>query len=227
MKEVSVVNLDPITRTRKKQDSVFGRLFKTRYFRGKHLAKCDDFGHYMFVGKQGSSKTTSAIWYAEFLTKRYKRLKKNVVLYSNMGIGQPVCRANLHETIFNMRYEKDTINIVILDEIQSYFPKDTKDKTTLMMIDQLTGDFSQLRKRQCYILSTAQVYGRLNKNLREQCLFMVNCRRSFFTNKAVNDFIPGDDVICDDLGRWSGIPKMIYVHGLPKTQFDTHALVLQ
>ena len=77
------------------------------------------------------------------------------------------------------------------------------------MIDKLTGDFSQLGKRQIYVFSTAQVYGRLNKNLREQCLYMVNCRRSFFTKKFVNDFIEGDDILCDDLGRWSGVPKFM------------------
>lgn len=227
MKEVSVVNLDPISRTRRKQDSPIGRLFKTRHFKGKHLSKSEDFGHYLFVGKQGSSKTTSAIWYMEFLTKKWLKRGKDVNVYSNMGIGYSITRANLHETIFNLRYDRQVINIIIIDEIQSYFPKDTKDKTTLQMIDQLTGDFSQLRKRQCYVLSTAQVYGRLNKNLREQCLYMVNCRRSMFSNKAVNDFISGDDVMCDDLGRWSGVPKFIYVHGLPKTKFDTHALILQ
>lgn len=227
MSSDSLVSLDPIATTRKKQDSVFGRLFKTRHFRGKHLSKQDEFGHYLFVGKQGSSKTTSAIWYMEFLFKKYKKKGKKIVVYSNMGFGTPICRANLHDTIYNMRYDSDVINIVIIDEIQSYFPKDTKDKITLQMIDLLTGDFSQLRKRQCYVLSTAQVYGRLNKNLREQCLYMVACRRSLFTNKAVNDFIMGDDVMCDDLGRWSGIPKFIYVHGLPKTKFDTHALILQ
>lgn len=190
------------------------------------MAKQDEFGHYLFVGKQGGSKTSSAIWFSEFLTKKYLKKGKKVRLFSNMGFGIPICRANLHETIFNLRYDENIINIMIIDEIQSYFPKDTKDKTTLMMIDQLTGDFSQLRKRQCYILSTAQVYGRLNKNLREQCLYMVNCRRSKISNKAVNDFILGDDIMCDDLGRWSGVPQRIYVHGLPKTRYDTHALIL-
>lgn len=143
-----------------------------------------------------------------------------------MGIGHEVTRFTLHDVLFSLRYDPDIINIFIIDEIQSYFPKDTKNKELLNMIDLLTGDFSQLRKRQAYILSTAQVYGRLNKNLREQCLYMVNCRRSF-NNKCVNDFIPGENILCDDLGRWSGNPKYIFVHGLPKTQFDTHKLILK
>lgn len=225
MREVSVVNLDPISRVRKKQDGLIGRFFKTKHFGGKRLGKAEDFGHFLFTGPQGSSKTSSALFYMELLKKRWEKRGKKVIVYSNMGFGVSICRANLHETIYNMRYDEKVINIVIIDEIQSYFPKDTKDKTTLDMIDKLTGDFSQLRKRQCYVLSTSQVYGRLNKNLREQCLYMVACKRSFF-NRCVNDFIKGDNIMCDDLGRWSGIADFIYVHGLPKTKYDTHALIL-
>lgn len=225
-KSTSVVNLDPIAVNNRHKDGVIGRFFKTKHFRGKRLNKCDEFGHYLFCGPQGSSKTSSALFFYEYLKKKYEKQKKKVVLYSNMGIGLPVDRFSLHETIYNLRYVPNVINIFIIDEIQSYFPKDTKNRELLNMIDLLTGDFSQLRKRQAYVLSTSQVYGRLNKNLREQCLYMVQCRRSMF-NKCVNDFIPGDDIMCDDLGRWSGNAKYIFVHGLPKTQYDTHALILK
>lgn len=223
----SVVSLDPIERTRKKQDGLIGRFFKTRHFRGKGMLKTDEFGHYLFVGKQRSGKTVSALWFAELLEKKYHRKHKKVFIYSNMGFGIPVNRLNLHETLVHIQYNPDHVHIFILDEIQSYFPKDTKNRVLLDMIDQLTGDFSQLGKRQIYVLSTAQVYGRLNKNLREQCLYMVDCRRSMLSNKCVCDFILGDDIICDDLGRWSGIPKRIYVHGLPKRNFDTHLLIIE
>lgn len=224
MKTQSVVQLDPISQQRKRQDSVISRLFKTRHKGGKPVKKDDAFGHYLFCGKQGGSKTTSMLWYMEFLVKRYKKLNKKIVIYSNLGIGLPITKITLPDILDHITYEPDTINIILVDEIHSWYPKDTKDKTTLMLIDKLTGCFSQLRKRQAYVLSTAQVYGRLNKNLREQCLYMVNCRLSF-TNRCVNDFIAGDDIMCDDLGRWSGIPRVIYVHGLPKTKFDTHKLI--
>ena len=223
----SLVSLDPIAKTRKQQDSPISRLFKTRRYRGKGMSPAGDFGHYLFVGKQGGGKTSSALWYAELLKKRYVKKNKKVVVFSNMGIGRPVNKMNLHETLSRITYNKDIVYIFIIDEIQSYFPKDTKDKTNLYLIDCLTGDFSQLRKRQAFVLSTAQVYGRLNKNLREQCLYMVNCRKSKITNKCVCDFILGDDIMCDDLGRWSGIPQKICVHGLPKIKYDTHALILE
>lgn len=224
-KHQTVVNLDPISTTRKKQDSVMSRLFKTKHFGGKGIKKTDPIGHYIFCGKQRSGKTVSMIWFAEKLTKKYKRLNKRVVLWSNMGIGHKIKKTTISQVIRGIDYEPDTYHIIMIDELQSYFPKDCNDKITKLMIDDLTGDFSQLAKKQIYVLSTAQVYGRINKNLREQCLYMVHCRKSKLTNKVVNDFIDGDDIICDDLGRWAGIPSFIYTHGLPKSSFDTHQMI--
>ena len=55
MSRESVVTLDdPISRTRKRQDSVISRLFKTRHFSGKGMTKTDEYGHYLFCGKQRS-----------------------------------------------------------------------------------------------------------------------------------------------------------------------------
>lgn len=222
----SVVSLDPIDRNNRRQSGVIGRLFKTKHYGGKGIKKTDPFGHYLFVGRQRSGKTVSAIWYYEFLKKRYEKQNKKVVLFSNMGFGYPLTKATISSLIKKVRFNPDIVYIFIVDELQSYFPKDTKDQTTLRLIDELTGEFSQLGKRQIYVLSTAQIYGRVNKNLREQCLYMVNCRKSKITNKIVNDFIDGDDILCDDLGRWSGEPQKILVHGLPLTNFDTHRMII-
>ena len=227
MRSQSVVSLDPIDRNNKKRKGPVGRLFITRHFRGRGMQKTDPFGHYLFVGRQRSGKTVSMIWYRDFLSEKYKKKGFNVVVYSNMGFGLPITKQTLSSTIKKVLYDKKIVYIFCIDEIQSYFPKDTKDMATLRLIDELTGEFSQLGKRQIYVLSTAQVYGRVNKNLREQCLYMVNCRRSRLTNKVVNDFIDGDDIMCDDLGRWSGDAQFIYVHGLPKTEFDTHRLIVE
>lgn len=218
---------DPISRTRKKQDGLIGRLFKTRHFGGKGMQKTDEYGHYLFCGKQRSGKTVSMIWFRDYLTKKYQKQGKTVYSLSNMGFGTPINRLNLHQYLTSIEYDSKKVYIFCIDEIQAYYPKDTKNRSLLDLIDQLTGDFSQLGKRQIYVLSTAQVYGRLNKNLREQCLYMVACRRSRITSRVVNDFILGDDIMCDDLGRWSGIPSKIWVHGLPKTQFDTHRLITE
>ena len=223
----SVVSLDPIDRSRKKQDSVISRFFKTRHFGGKRGNFPDPYGHYLFVGKQRMGKTASMVWYYDRLSKKYMKQGKEVITYSNLGIGEKLTMQTLHSLIVNIEFDKNKVYFFLIDEIQSYFPKDTKNRVLLDFIDQLTGDFSQLGKRQIYVFSTAQVYGRLNKNLREQCLYMIDCRRSLFTKKFVNDFIDGDDIICDDLGRWSGIPKKIYVHGLSNLSYDTHKLITE
>ena len=76
MRQQSVVSLDPIDRTRKKQDSVISRFFKTRHYGGKKGKFPDPFGHYLFVGKQRMGKTASMIWYYEMLKKKY--IKKGV-----------------------------------------------------------------------------------------------------------------------------------------------------
>lgn len=225
-KTQSVVSLDPIDRNRKRNPGIIGRFMITRHFRGKGMLRTDDFGHYLFCGRQRSGKTVSAIWFLEYLVTKYEKKKKKVVIYSNMGFGLPIYKVNLSDTIRKVAYDENTVYIFLIDEIQSYFPKDTKDQTTLRLIDELTGEFSQLGKRQIYVLSTAQIYGRVNKNLREQCLYMVHCRRSKLSSKCVNDFIDGDDILCDDLGRWSGPPTRIIVHGLPKRKFDTHRLII-
>ena len=186
MRQQSVVSLDPIDRNRKKQDGIISRFFKTRHYGGKRGKFPDPFGHYLFVGKQRMGKTASMIWYYERLSIRYKRQKKEIIVYSNVGLGLPLTMKTLHDLIVSINYDPNKVYFFLIDEIQSYFPKDTKQADLLKRIDQLTGDFSQLGKRQIYVFSTAQVYGRLNKNLREQCLYMVDCRRSFFTKKFVN-----------------------------------------
>lgn len=221
----SVVSLDPIDRNNKKRSGPIGRFFKTRHFKGKGIKKTDPFGHYLFVGKQRAGKTLSAIWFYEYLKKNYEKKGKKIVLFSNMGFGLPLFKVNLPDLIKKCHYDPNIVYIFIIDEIQSYFPKDTKEMSTLRLIDELTGEFSQLGKRQIYVLSTAQIYGRVNKSLREQCLYMVACRKSRITNHIVNDFIDGDDVLCDDLGRWSGEPCKILVHGLPRSDFDTHRMI--
>lgn len=233
MRAQSVVNLDPIDRNRKKQPGLIGRFFMTKRFRGKSVNRTDEFGHYLFTGRQRSGKTVSCLFMAEKLKERYEKRGCKVILYSNFGIGVPFARKEqyipvkipgIFDLLNNITYDPKVVHIFLIDEIQSWYPKDTKDPQILKDIDRLTGEFSQLGKRQIYVLSTAQVYGRLNKNLREQCLYMVNCHLGMF-NKCINDFIPGDDIMCDELGRWSGIPSKIWKHGLPKTKFDTHALV--
>lgn len=240
-KNTSVINLDPIDRKKKK--GFLGRLLITRPHGGRKLVKSEPYGHYMFCGPQGSSKSVSALWYAEKLAKKYKKRKikyydaekkqyikydtpPKVRLYSNVDIGNHIKKKEIFNAINAFDPYANEVRIVIIDEIQSYFPKDGAwDKETKELASKLIGLFSQLRKRNTYILSTAQVYGRLHKSLREQCLYMVNCKTKY-NGKALNEFIPGDDIIADDLGRWSGDPKIIYTHGLPLNTYDSKKVII-
>ena len=224
-KKPGFFTLDPIDRKNLRNPGTIGRFMMTRRFRGKSIKPLFPYGHYLFCGRQGGGKTASCLFYYEYLQKKYGK-HFTVELYSNLGIGKPISKYSISETIRSISYSPNTIHILIIDELQSYFPRDTKDSKTLAEIDKLVSDFSQLRKRSIFVLSTAQIYGRVNKSLREQCLYMINCRKSRISNKLVNDFIDGDDIICDEQGRWSGTPCRIFVHGLPRTSYDTHRLII-
>lgn len=221
-RQQSVISLDPIDR--KKQKGFMGRFLVTRYGGGKPIKKMSPFGHYLFSGSQGSGKTASAIWYAEKLARKYKKKGKEIEFFSNIGIGTAIDSTRLFDTINDLQPTDKAVRIVIIDEIHTYFPKDGMSKKQKEQLHKMIALFSQLRKRSCFVLSTAQVYGRLEKSLREQCLYMVSCKATI-TNKLCNDFIRGDDIICDDLGRWAGDPRFIYKHGLPKTVYDTKKII--
>lgn len=232
-KPESIISLDPIDR--KKQKGPLQRLFITTYHGGKKVKKTDKFGHYMFCGPQRSGKTSSALWFAEQLGKKYatpnwyrrKILRKkpmDVKLFSNFGIGTPYIKEQLFDLIDQFDPYANEVRIILIDEVHTYFPRGITTKETQLMIAQLTAVFSQLAKRNCYVLSTAQVYGRLDKALREQCLYMVDCKVNV-NRKLVNDFILQDDIIADELGRWAGNPSFIKVHGLSTLEYDTKRLI--
>jgi len=234
----SVISLDPIDR--KKRKGFIGRLLITQWSGGKKVLKSEKYGLYMFCGPQGAGKTSSVLWFAQKLAKKYKRRKLSyrddkdklhtfkipptVRLWSNFGVGTHFNKESLFTLIDEFDPYANEVRIILIDEVHTYFPRGTVDKQTSLLISQLTAVFSQLRKRNTYVLSTAQVYGRLDKALREQCLYMVDCRVNF-SNKLVNEFILQDDIIADELGRWAGNPKFIRVHGLSKLEYDTKRLI--
>lgn len=161
--------------------------------------------------------------------------------YSLPGYGkiyvESVNKSTLFDTIYKLackkdgssRYKKDDkiMNFFLLDEFHTYFPDDgammTKEDKKYMYL--LKNRFSQLRKAHTFVVSTCQVYGDLNINLRRQCLEMVSTRKSKLSNKLVSDFYKKEDILCDELGNWSGIPHVIRVHGLSSIPFDTSRLI--
>lgn len=228
-KTQSVVSLDPIAQNKRKEDGFLGRLLKTRYGGGKSITPNLPFGLYVFCGEQGGGKTLSAIWYMEKLKAKYEKKGIKVNLWSNTPLKglkfTPVGFSNVYKSIYDIDEKNNDINIFLLDELQVYFPRETKNKAKLDVISQMLDVMGQLRKRRVFVLGVAQIFGRVDKSFREQALFMVNCKKSFTRHKLINDFIPASDILCDDLGRWSGNPKFIWKHGLPRTQFDTRFIV--
>lgn len=237
-KPQTVVSLDPIDR--KKKIGFFGRLLITTYHGGKKPAKTLPFGHYMFCGEQRKGKSSSFIWYAEYLNKKLKKKRlvyndngtwvkfkepPKVKLYSNIGVGKQFKRNELFDLIDKLDPYANEVRIFLVDEIHTYFPKEGTTKEEKQMIAKLNAVFSQLGKRNTFVLSTAQVYGRLDKALREQCLYMINCYINKLNGNIVNEFIPQADILVDDLGRWAGRPKKIMQHGLPKLSYDTKKLI--
>jgi len=235
----SVVNLDPIDR--KKKLGFFGRLLITTYHGGKPVIKPDAFGHYMFCGKQRGGKTASVLWFAERLNNKYKKRKikyedpdtgkfkrydvpPNVKIWSNFGVGIQFKKPDIFDLIDKLDPYANEVRIFMIDEFHTYFPKGSTSKDDKETLAQLTAVFSQLAKRNCYVLSTAQVYGRLDKALREQCLFMVDNHVNL-QRKIVSEFILETEILCDELGRWAGNPKRIYVHGLSNLRYDTKRLI--
>lgn len=223
-KQETVISLDSISQARRREKGLIGRLLVTRWSGGKRAGKDEPFGHYLFCGPQGAGKTASALWYAEKLAKKYQKKGKKVVFFSNIGIGEPINDKTLADKISALEPSSNEVRIVLVDEIQAYFPRDGQSSAVREQSQQLIALFSQLRKRSCFILSTAQIYGRLDKSLREQCLYAIFCKRKA-SGKLRCEFVKGDDILCDELGRWSGDPAKIWVHGLSKLKFDSYKII--
>lgn len=239
-KQATVVNLDPIDR--KKKLGFIGRLFITSYHGGDKVIRSEKFGHYMFCGPQRSGKTATMTWFAERLRKRYKKRKlkyfdneqnkfvkfdepPKVRLWTNfLDVGTRFEKSEIFDLIDKLDPYANEVRIFMIDEFHTYFPKGSTSKDDKETLANLTAVFSQLAKRNVYVLSSAQVYGRLDKALREQCLYMID-NRVKFNGKIESSFILETDIICDELGRWAGTPKRIYVHGLAKTNYDTKKLI--
>jgi len=240
MQKTQVINLDPIDRKKDKDLGIIGKLLITRWYGGRKPNKQEKFGHYMFCGKQRQGKSNSFIWYMDKLASYYKKHRIGYIddegqprqfltppklyLYSNIGIGRLVDRNSLYDVIASFDVNENAVRFVLIDEIQIYFTSRARDKKSEELVNKLTDIFCQLGKRNTYLLTTAQVFGRVDKALREQCLYMVNCTKSL-TGRFKNEFIDGDDILCDQLGRWAGKPSKILIHGVAKRHYDNKRII--
>lgn len=123
------------------------------------------FGFAMFVGKQGSGKTYSAVQYALDICNKHGAL-----LVSNTPLNVPANINYIHIKDISQLYYLPSAPcyVYLLDEIQTLFDIHNFDQSFYTV-------FCQLRKRNIKIISTCQVFARCALPLREQVQELYGC----------------------------------------------------
>ena len=175
-------------------------------FRGNIDTLIDDFndrkdkdsfrptGTVVYVGKQGSGKTASAVYHVLF--KLHKRYPKAIIVSNlaftgmdGLGFGDST---ELAAILRHINTEKQYISfndidqlalalteinngkygvIYLIDEIHTYF--NSKDSKNIPMY--VFNEISQQRKQRKAIIGTSQLFMRAAIALREQCMYVIAC----------------------------------------------------
>lgn len=169
--------------------------FRTLYYvildmKNNDKTEFKEYGLSLFVGSQGSGKTTHMVYYLERMRKKYPEC----LIYTNFDYKHQVRQMEGWQDLLTLRNGKKGI-IFAIDEIHSEFSSSAwKD-----FPEEMLKEVSQQRKQKIKIVGTSQVYTRVVKQLREQCFEVVECftvagRWSFakcFNAEDYNDFIEG------------------------------------
>lgn len=162
------------------------------------------FGTQIYVGRQGSGKTLSAVYHILRLKKRYPKC----IIVSNLHLSflEPVHVQDYLNNKNNFKVEKQYILfssmhylsqaltmvnndkfgvIYLIDEIHTYFNA-LESKNIPMYI---FTEISQQRKQRKLIIGTSQLFMRAAKPLREQCDNVIVCSTKFgvFTRQIAYD----------------------------------------
>lgn len=149
----------------------FFKAFKVR----RHRFETEN-GVCLFVGSQGSGKTTSL---CEALNRFHDTYGDMLRIYSNMELhnyndGSPIIYTKIKaEEFYAVDCEAGFQNVFVIDEISSIFTA----LTGQTLDGQVLVAWNQIRKRNACVLATAQRYGRLKTALLEQVQLIVQCRR--------------------------------------------------
>lgn len=147
--------------------------------------KFNYYGVWMFVGKQGSGKSMSLVYWLEKLRKRYP----NVKIYTNMGYQHETAPLTGLKDLLNRElYNGTDGTIFVIDEIQNEFSASTSKDFPESVLSLVT----QQRKNHILILTTSQVFTRVSKPLREQCYRAIECR-TYFNRYTTNKHYDGID----------------------------------
>lgn len=134
----------------------------------------------VFVGKQGAGKSVSMLNSALSILKNDKSKQK---VYTNINVGHSDF-VTLNDVEMTDILNTGSNCIIMIDEIHLYFYSKNRNSQEVIV------PFSQLRKRNIIVLGTSQVWFHLDKSVRDQALFLVACRKTWFSLIFKNQWIP-------------------------------------
>lgn len=138
------------------------------------------YGCWFFVGKQGSGKTMSLVYYLE----KFKSQFPDVKIYTNFGYqNQTAPLQDIYDITDKTLYGEHG-TIFAIDEIQNEFSCTATTKFPVEVLSTVT----QQRKQQVLILCTSQVFTRVAKPLREQAFRVIECKTLFNRYTMCNHF---------------------------------------
>jgi len=133
-------------------------------------------GTQIYIGRQGSGKTISAVNHVLKIKQRYPKaiLVTNVKLNVDWDYIHFDTAEEFQDLLINLENDKFGI-IYLIDEIHTYFNAlESKGIPPYIFTE-----ISQQRKQRKTIIGTSQLFMRLAKPFREQCDTMVSCRTMF------------------------------------------------
>lgn len=182
--------------TLKKEMILHFNVIKDDYLRSKDPHYFKPSGTQVYVGRQGSGKTISAVRHVILLKDNYPRLLlvSNLILtgYKRITVKTPeqVCQAIAHPDFDSTKHyiyfqdfeqlsialtsvDNGTFGVVyLIDEIHTYL--NALDSKNIPMY--VFTEISQQRKQRKLIVATSQLFDRIAKPLREQCDNMIVCK---------------------------------------------------
>lgn len=129
-----------------------------------------EYGFTFFVGRQGSGKTMSMVYYLE----RMKSIYPDCVIVTNFEYYLSDFIMTDWNDLLNIRNGEDGV-IFAIDEIHSEYSS----ANSRNIPESLLSEISQQRKQRVKIVGTAQFFSRVAKPLREQAFSVVQCENLF------------------------------------------------
>lgn len=133
-------------------------------------------GTQIYVGRQGSGKTISAVRHMVEIKNRWPR----AIVVTNLELNVPweYIRFSTAEELANLLVNTNNGKygvIYLIDEIHTYFNA----LDSMNIPPYVFTEISQQRKQRKTIIGTSQLFMRMAKPLREQCDNMISCKTFF------------------------------------------------